>query len=625
MMAYPIRGRGVAVLLCGAFVFMAAPFAPRAHAQVSEDKVVELVNYLWYPYDREPRERAQIRAKAVAELVAMVGTHGKALADRLRAIYERPDTEPDMKANVVRTMNRVAKERPDSDFTRQTHRFCSKLLHSLVLGDVPSRVIWIEAANNLKLNRDLSVVPAYVERFTDPDMTARFRKARVESFNVLMGTRIHPLSVQRTTRLDDLREHWMAWWQQNKPYAEYYFPTDPKTGKRVWRRPGIRINRLKLASWSLKTKLLIASAGADDTVRLWDGRDGVAGHVLYGAAETVVGLAIHPKGSLAAGGDALGHLRVWHIVSGELDRQFQAHRHSIWDLDFDPAGNRLASAGGDGRVCIWDVRTWKRERSVRVGDTTVYTARFSPDGTWVAAGTRAGTVHLIPVGAGAQPRTLEPQPALKQDPIYAVAYRPDGSQLAAATRGGTVQIWDVGSGKRLKRLKVGSDPVTGVGWITKGQALVTGDMGARVLAWNLQARKVYRGYQSRGEPIYSLAVSPDGKWLAVGGRNRLVTMWSVHEGARLRILAGHYDAVMKVRFAPKQTTMLMKGSPRFGYVVDWLRTNSYYAVEAPSELRQRSLGDFELAAPTLKQLVPKIAHKVGCKLDMTEKTIRFQP
>ena len=60
------------------------------------------------------------------------------------------------------------------------------------------------------------------------------------------------------------------------------------------------------------------------------------------------------------------------------------------------------------------------------------------------------------------------------------------------------------------------------------------------------------------ERATAMAWTRDGQWLAVGGRNRLVTLWSVHEGSRQRILSGHHDAVMKVRFASKQTKILMK-------------------------------------------------------------------
>ena len=108
-------------------------------------------------------------------------------------------------------------------------------------------------------------------------------------------------------------------------------------------------------------------------------------------------------------------------------------------------------------------------------------------------------------------------------------------------------------------------------------------------------------------------------------RARLAVTWSVHEGARLRLMHGHRDTVMKVRFAPKQAKVLMKASPRFGYVVDWLRSNSHYAVAAPADLRQRDLGEFQVAAKTLKALVAQIAGKVGCKHEMTDKAIRFGP
>jgi len=622
MMVRPTAQRWAAVGL-GIGVALLCMGSPRkVGAQVSEDKVLDLVNHLWYPYDREPRERAKMHADAVASLSALAGTQGKKLVGTLAGAYERSSTEPRMKVYIVRTVSRISVEHPDSEFARAGHAFCRELVRTVEPSDPSTRLVWIEATNNLKLNRDLSVVPAYIERFTDSNMTPRFRKARVETFNVLLGTQLHPLSVERETRLPELRDHWTQWWTENKPFAEYYFALDPKTGKRLWRSPGIRINRLALSRWRVTTDRLVASAGADDTARLWDGRGGVAGHVLYGADETVVGLAIHPKASVVAAGDALGHLRVYRVLDGEQVQDVAAHKHSIWDLDFGPKGDVLVSAGADGDVHLWDARTWTRTRTLQTGSTTVYASRFSPDGAWVATGARDGPVRLWPVGTDGSPRALKTGDA---GPVYALAFSPDGRRLAAATRSGQVLVWDVGSGKRVHRLKVGSDAVTGVAWITRGNALVTADQGARVSAWNLSTRQIYLGYQNRGEPLYSLDVSADGQYLAAGGRHRLVTEWAVHEGTRVRILHGHRDAVMKVRFARTTGKVLMKGVPRFGYVVDWVRSNSHYTVTAPAPLRQRPLDDLRVSAPTLRELLSRIDEKVGCKHRVADRAIEFLP
>ena len=161
---------------------------------------------------------------------------------------------------------------------------------------------------------------------------------------------------------------------------------------------------------------------------------------------TVGAMAFSPDGGILAAAGYDTEIRVWDVRTGKLKHRMEEMPLAMFDMAFSPDGKLLATAGADQIIYLWDTNSWKIARKLAGQPETVLRIRFSPDGTQLVSGGMSALDFASPVKVilwdVASTRQLQTWTA--EHRVQGLAFSPDGRQVAVADGSNAVKLWAVG-------------------------------------------------------------------------------------------------------------------------------------------------------------------------------------
>src|SRR5262249_13321735 len=102
---------------------------------------------------------------------------------------------------------------------------------------------------------------------------------------------------------------------------------------------------------------LVASAGDDCAVRLWEASSGKEARLISVQAKDLSGLSFAPDGKRLAAVGNDGIARVWEVETGKEVRSLNPQVGALFAVAFSPEGHQLVASGKEGRVIVWDLES----------------------------------------------------------------------------------------------------------------------------------------------------------------------------------------------------------------------------------------------------------------------------
>jgi WD40 repeat protein len=303
---------------------------------------------------------------------------------------------------------------------------------------------------------------------------------------------------------------------------------------------------------------LLASAGTDGTMRIWDTATGQLRRTLSGHTAPVNSIAFSRDGTLASGGSDRT-VRVWDPITGTKLRELPDAKGSVLGVAFSPDGKLLAAAcqtyarnpGHFVTVLVWDRARLKQVFSPpRESGSWATSVAFSPDGSLLVSAGMTGSMGVWK-GPSSGPGDIPfDASTYGKYAVKGVAFSPDGKLLASAGDDGIVRVLDTASRKEIGTIPGHTASVNCVAFSPDGALMASGGSDETVRVWDSGARQLLRSLSGHKGSVNCVLFSPDGRLLASAGADRTVRLWDPTTGLELRKLLGHTGSVHRVVFSP---------------------------------------------------------------------------
>lgn len=293
----------------------------------------------------------------------------------------------------------------------------------------------------------------------------------------------------------------------------------------------------------------LATAGEDETVRVWDLHDGTVTHSVKDAGRlTAVELSANGQLLFCGGRGVLDR----YELGKEVRRTRLSEEPWEWKrLKVDSSGVRLAAASAG--VQVFDVETGRVLASwLDPAGQDVLGIAFHPDGDLLATG-GACTIQFRDSRTG----ELRGTQAKRYGVASAVDLSPDGSTLATGFQDSVIELYDVRTGKRQQVLAASESHVSAIAFSVDSRMLAASYGSGKVIFWNVATGDLVEEWRAHEGPAFALVRSPDGQTLATCGHDGIRLWDSSTRQLRLNI-PSDYPGVEHLVYSPDGAELICR-------------------------------------------------------------------
>lgn len=337
-----------------------------------------------------------------------------------------------------------------------------------------------------------------------------------------------------------------------------------------------------------ETGTLLATGGADSTIKIWDIRGGYITHTFRGHTGVISALHFfeaqnalgplperkskeHTSRSdlrhnnersaevdratafrLASGGED-GKVRIWDLTKRKSIASLDSHVSLVRGLEFSPEKDILISASRDKTVIVWDAHSWKSQRVIPALEV-LEAVTFLASGTIIATGGEYGRIRLWSTTSGME-LTQEQSAGGEGEAILQMIGNAHRQALMSIHNDQSLVLHSTSVLKDrttltvqmkplpiFQRISGTHDEIIDLAYVTQDQsllALATNSEDVRLVSLALPPVSTSELYSApyfgadvallkgHAEIIICLAVDWSGCWLATGAKDNTSRLWRI--------------------------------------------------------------------------------------------------
>jgi serine/threonine protein kinase len=190
-------------------------------------------------------------------------------------------------------------------------------------------------------------------------------------------------------------------------------------------------------------------------------------------------LQFSPDGKILASAGADRRIRLWNTETSKIIYTFDGHQDGVTSIQFMPNGKILLSTGADRTIRFWDVEQKQLLKTIdSFHDRQINALAISRDGKIIVSGSADRTIEIRQLGTSTYQKLVGHQNA-----VLTVAISPDGKTIASGSIDGMVNLWDTNTQQLRASFQAHRDAVNSIVFHPIDRTLISASADRSIKIW----------------------------------------------------------------------------------------------------------------------------------------------